>query len=135
MNEESWERQWLREAVAAPPTLTDFLLARIAEDEEVARVACEHDPSSRAPIWTSLRSGKPGVCDHGPRGSVEMQPTRVLAECDAKRRIVRRCILSEQRSRDGNMVLAADYLASFEDCRDLALPYADHPDYREEWKP
>ncbi|MDR7253693.1 hypothetical protein J2X46_002683 [Nocardioides sp. BE266] len=97
--------------------LTDFLLARVAEDADVARVAGASDPSSRSSIWTSLRSGRAGVCDHGPRGSVEIQPDRVVAECEAKRLIVKRW--------GGHDPII----------RLLALPYADHPDYREEWRP
>jgi hypothetical protein len=63
-------------------------------------------------------------------------PARVLAECEAKRRIVeewdaahRVALASPQYSYDEGIatgLLAALYA--------LALPYADHPDYREEWR-
>ena len=107
-------------------TLTDFLLARIAEDEDVARSVPEVEPASWAPIWTSLRSGKTSVCDHGPRGSVEMQPARVLAECEAKRRIVESVQAALPRGTSG---LGPSVLMR------LAAVYADHPDYRDEWRP
>lgn len=95
------------------------------------------------------------VCRH--------DPARVLAECEVKRRIVEWHeswpVLVEQEptiDRVGNdlttVALRAsqqiawlthrEYRARFGDepptapiLRLLALPYADHPDYREEWKP
>jgi hypothetical protein len=83
-------------------TLTDFLLARIAEDE-----ACADGLE-----WDD--------------GNPVHQTARVLAECEAKRQIVEACA----------EVLAYDAEALPQDVlRFLALPYADHPDYREEWKP
>jgi hypothetical protein len=83
-------------------TLTDFLLARIAEDE-----ACADGLE-----WDD--------------GNPVHQTARVLAECEAKRRIVEACA----------DVLAYDAEALPQDVlRLLALPYADHPDYRQEWKP
>jgi hypothetical protein len=85
-------------------TLAEFLLARIADDEAEAKLM-------------QRRYEK-----------------RVLAECDAKRRIVKAW-------RDG----PAGSDAWFSDdtgwdgiawcVQVLALPYKDHPDYRTEWKP
>lgn len=59
-------------------------------------------------------------------------PARVLADVEAKRRIVEEANLylcdsgpgCGYRTKHGHNVL-----------RLLALPYADHPDYREEWRP
>jgi hypothetical protein len=75
----------------------------------------------------------------------------VLAECEAKRRIVElhehhRSVTAAYRSPRGREVEDA---AAAQDRRTqeartrvaedvlrfLALPYADHPDYREEWRP
>ena len=56
-------------------TLTEFLLARIAEDEKVAR-DWHHHPSK-----VEVHGGGTGYL-----GIVN--PERVLAECEAKRRIV-----------------------------------------------
>jgi hypothetical protein len=103
-------------------TLVDFLLARIAEDEAAAR-------DSRAL--------------YGPDSSLYINrhnPARVLAECEAKRRIV------ELHSRDHECTAPGDgYAGVFaadgtmpstcSTMRALALPFATHPDYREEWKP
>lgn len=55
-------------------------------------------------------------------------PARALAECEAKRRII--YWLSDPYSAvEGAWVLEAKILP------ELALPYADHPDYRDEWRP
>lgn len=98
-------------------TLTDFLLARIAEDE----AAAEHVNRGR---WNS----RVALLDLDLYGHVARQhPKRVLAECDAKRRIVKTCAVYEYEVT--NAYGYDDVLAA------LALPYADHPDYREEWKP
>jgi hypothetical protein len=56
-------------------------------------------------------------------------PARVLAECEAKRRIVE--LVLDRPIRDHGD-------CKCESCwtlRLVALPYADHPDYRAEWKP
>jgi hypothetical protein len=58
-------------------TLIDFLLARIAEDEAVARGADPLVTGLRVSVWT---------CDK--YGHVAVDPARVLAECEAKRRIL-----------------------------------------------
>jgi hypothetical protein len=83
-------------------TLTEFLLARIAEDEaEMQRADF---------VWDYQR---------------------LLAECEAKRRIVKTRpfkLLAGAEERQ------ADRLRD-QVLRLLALPYADHPDYQQEWKP
>ena len=55
-------------------------------------------------------------------------PARVLAECEAKRRIIELCG-GWVPDRDVSP-LAADYILGL-----LAVPYAGHPDYDEEWRP
>jgi hypothetical protein len=89
--------------------LTDFLLARIAEDEAVALRARDN-------------AGSFGVGGH----MVAWTPGRVLAECEAKRRIIER--VSEVKWTGSYAV--RDVVLEI-----LALPYADHPDYRPEWRP
>jgi hypothetical protein len=104
-------------------TLTDFLLARIAEDEERAKMARGWQTGSRhegQPLDWSI---------HMDRWS----PDRVLAECAAKRRTVEAVHpVVEYESYEG-----PDYYGGTEACettlRALASVYADHPDYREEW--
>ena len=112
-------------------TLPDFLLARIAEDEEVARdTLTAHELLD----WSELGDpamGMAGPTD-GPSGyvSIVIDPARVLAECEAKRAVVGLhpemlgwCQGCAHESYPCRTLLA------------LALPYADHPDYREEWRP
>ena len=112
--------------------LAEFLLARIDEDEADAR---EELPM---PFVDS------DFC-------LTWRPARVLAECEAKRRIV------EQYEFHRDQVVAyrnprwkdamneddkqrwrqaeARHRVAEDFARLLALPYADHPDYRDEWRP
>lgn len=104
-------------------TITEFLLARIAEDEAVAR-----DVDDVA--WAGLFDGTwGGVNDHGARHD----PARVLAECEAKRRIIAGCVdaIGEELTMPygGASGLGQHTVAH------LAVVYADHPDYRDEWRP
>lgn len=96
-------------------TLTAFLLARIAEDEERAQFVHtqqgqigDHQPASDGYQW------------HDEYDILYVPPARVLAESEAKRRIVEWMCAWQADVRDEGLRL-------------LALPYADHPDYREEW--
>jgi len=103
-------------------TLAEFLLARIADDEAAARVVMREDerhpwgdralsPVSVERIPDEVRGYLGGTWgEHFAR----WDPARVLAECDAKRRIVTEC----------GWVTVMQL---------LALPYADHPDFRDEW--
>lgn len=91
-------------------TLSDFLLARIAEDEAAARE------------WYST-------------GTVDQRRDDFwLAECEAKRRIV-----SEHGGQPPYHVDpcdahdAAGATIPCDTLRALASVYADHPDYRPEW--
>lgn len=61
----------------------------------------------------------------------DIDPARVLREIDAKRRIVGDLakVIGGEYIDDGEPVLAEHVL------RLLALPYADRPGYREEWRP
>lgn len=108
--------------------LTDFLLARIAEDEAVAREWPEDPgpPPEGYPFWID------------PHGHPIYQPRgRVLAECDAKRRIVDHYAHLMQ---PGEPDISPEYDDGYIDATEfalkiVALPYADHPDYRPEWAP
>lgn len=122
-----------------PVTLTEFLLARIAEDEATARAASgDH--------WDRLRDGDPKfrkVVAWGltPIGAMNAEqdaehishhdPARVLARCEADRRIVE----LHGGDYDGECQSPAHLDGPCRTLRALALPYADHPDYDEEWKP
>ena len=137
--------------------LSEFLLARIAEDEDIARRAA-------GPVWVMGvdREGGPGrwrhvaqlvalpVADptdtlsigdellraeHGNDSArafrsvqhvVRWDPARVLAECEAKRRIVERYGYLYEHGDSGDMRWVLPL---------LALPYASHPDYDPVWRP
>lgn len=67
-------------------------------------------------------------------------PDRTVAECEAKGHVVGLLIGAEAMvktlARPLDLLraeaMAAAYLAAV---KYLAVPYADHPDYRDEWKP
>jgi hypothetical protein len=64
-------------------------------------------------------------------------PDRVLAECEAKRALVE---LLEHQSRlieeaEDTGDLDPNSLDPYRALGLLALPYDDHPDYRDEWRP
>ena len=124
-------------------TLTEFLLARIADDEAVARKV----PGQHFSTWN--RSWDAGfrdlVIDAGEGGRLvtlpetmdehvcRWDPARVLAECAAKRAIVeehgpvgvdcRSCGVADEHG--------VDYPCPT--LRILAAVYAEHPDYQEVW--
>ena len=117
--------------------LAEFLLARIAEDEAVAADANVDSakwwvdgPGERSGHWwiygTGQKFAERSTADHIARHD----PARVLAECEAKRRIVERAS-HDYRKYDGERIVE---LAGYT-LRNLALPYADHPDYDEAWRP
>ena len=91
--------------------LTEFLLARIDEDHE------------NADRYVSLF----------PEGDMAPLFRRVLRECEAKRRIVEELeAVSDDRERlaDYDSVYGLRFAAQA-----LAAVYADHPDYRDDWRP
>jgi hypothetical protein len=107
-------------------TLADWLLWCIAFDERSARV---RDRYGRSDQWhrldCELNSYDSGPCDCG-------VPDRVLAECAAKRRIVE---LHSGENDTPCQSWAGNY--TYEPCptlRALASVYADHPEFREEWR-
>ncbi len=124
--------------------LTDFLLARIAEDEAYCRVkiSLEGEPSSRAPDGGDLDGFLQRLIDMcGEHPDAELMaaqvksgvrsptdPTRILAQCDALRRIV-----EHERGSAGDAGPTSP-AADTPVLRLLALPYAEHPDFREEWR-
>jgi hypothetical protein len=127
-------------------TLTDFLQARIDEDEKAAQTK-----------FTSRRmiGGKMVEIPIPSRsGTWAWSPDRVLAECEAKRLIVALHTPYERvycDHSDDYTMKSAGTACEFCDiegdggepepewypCRHLrllALPYADHPDYQEGWR-
>ena len=134
-------------------TITDFLLARIAEDEAAARGCLEYGegrwrwidplgkvkqalvderdvtvlPSAWGDVYPSV-----SVADHIARHD----PARTLRECEAKRRIVERHEIIEYRSLEWYSLTdmkIGEYIEREETLRILASVYSDHPDYSDEW--
>ncbi|MDT9688182.1 DUF6221 family protein [Streptomyces sp. P9(2023)] len=98
--------------------LIAFLRARLDEDEQTARAASDgwylYDPE-QAIAFVPVEDTQ-HIARH--------TPARVLAEVDAKRRI-----LNDLWGGPDHEDMWAHHI------RLLALPYADHPDYRDEWRP
>jgi hypothetical protein len=97
-------------------SLTEFLLARIAEDEAVANEA----------DWAMQGKWYVDADDKVDEYVRRLAPARALAECEAKRRIV----ANHLRHNPGE----SGYGASRYAVACLAMTY-DHPDYQAEWKP
>jgi hypothetical protein len=99
-------------------TLTEFLLARIAEDEaRASEKGIDDPPGGHLDLVTDCDCDE----DHLPNYFLAVKPARVLAECQAKRQLVTRVAGNE------------DMLGAF--LRDLSWPYANHPDYDQSWRP
>ena len=100
--------------------LVGFLLARIADAEAAAHLieaGEDWHPTDECTTCDATRAARAKYGD----------PARVLADCEAKRRIVKWAKdwpLRPSRPSDEDTILGL-----------LALPYAGHPDYREEWRP
>ena len=119
--------------------IAEFILARVGEEEEVAHALLDDEPAGGA--WDS-----PAAADH----VAWWNPWRVQSACLARRLIVR------AHGHTGPQVVRAPGAvpelvpATCETCRDadgqpatwpcytltvLASEWADHPDYRHEWRP
>lgn len=128
--------------------LADFLLARFVEDQEAAQEAARRpappDADAVRVVWYRHDTGwVPSASGEWAEGQVlfeRLSPTRVLAECEAKRRIVAEAQRAWSRSQDDDpMPEGREWLLGQRQglqaaLRLLALPYAAHPDYREEWQ-
>src|SRR3712207_5749806 len=125
------------------PNLDEFLLGRIAEDK---RIATDAALAVGKEAWTAADlpgAGPPHdqVGEHLSRHD----PARVLAECTAKRRLVLAC--RDIRPDYGFLGRRPEGLADFPlsptdqhqlaavTLALLALPYAGHAEYRQEWRP
>ncbi|MDH2424760.1 DUF6221 family protein [Sphaerisporangium sp. TRM90804] len=121
--------------------LVAFLRARLVEDEQYAR-STMWDGSVNSPTWSLTASatvdtggdefyaGDRTVANHIERHD----PARVLREVEAKRRILQwHTGAHECSGPDDNCMWILDGEAC-PTTRALALPYADHEDYKEGWK-
>jgi hypothetical protein len=113
-------------------TLADWLLERIADDETDAKTAAGGRPDW---VWTDIAVGTYHLHAAHIR---RHDPARVLAECDAKRRIVyaaQRVQETLERRRSKATDAVNGHVIAYRDVvKCLALPYADHADYKPEWR-
>lgn len=140
--------------IPTPATLAEFVLARIAEDKAAARAAVE--PRAAAGPWITGKVAShlidtvvyrpspynPELIVHAAstefagRDAVDVaahiarwDPARVLAECEAKRKLVRLAQhMSDNAWQDGDQRAVTEFRAG-QILRFLALPYSEHPDY------
>lgn len=109
-------------------TITEFLLARIAEDERIGR-DWQHNPGK-----VEIHGGGTGYYGLA-------NPERILAECQAKRAIIEQA--DEATGLD--MQVDGEFRVGRRDettepylgdvlLRALAAVYADHPDYDQAWR-
>ena len=120
-------------------TLAEFLLARIAEDEAVARAASTCDEDRRVPTDVSLYYAITGENSDLADLTAHMRrhdPARVLADCEAKRWIVKQAEVWESLKEfpEGKPQVTGAVNALRAVLRSLSLPFADLPDYDPTWK-
>lgn len=135
-------------------TLTDFITARLAEDEKTARAAI-YDRYNTTEEW-HCGEGKGGirtwwVADGWGDGIVQttetaypaemathiarFDPKRVLREVEAKRAILARHCPDRPPYVEYCRECENTRLNECPELRDLAAIWSDDPDYREEWRP
>jgi hypothetical protein len=122
------------------PNLDEFVLARIAEDK---RIAADAAAVSGREDWDGSEGGPgaPLAAEH----VAHFDPGRVLAECAARRRLALVC---REMGPDLHFLGTrpeglADFPLTPSDQHELAaltlallaMPYAGHHDYSEEWRP
>jgi hypothetical protein len=101
-------------------TIGDFILARVDEDAFLAGLMVEHCTPGAGPACAT--------------GSGPWSPRRVLALCTARRRLVESHRISR---RDETRCPCGRPGSAYPPChtlRAVALEWADHPDYRPEWR-
>ncbi len=113
-------------------TIVEFLLARIEEDEALARSASPGPWHVDAESTEVLAVDGIVVADGFALSGKQTRattahiarhdPAHVLTECEAKRQVI--SIVASWRQYRQRQVL-----------QPLASVYADHPDYRDEWRP
>ena len=127
-------------------TLTEFLLARITEDETRVREALDPQWDGSPTFYSTFSAQR----DDWGLWLFNVPPTRLLAECEAKRRIVKWAQVAasqEEQFRvlaDANPLSEepADMLAIMGGvrtgaeaaCAALVQVYADHPDFDPVWR-
>lgn len=140
--------------------LVEFLRARLDEDDRAARAATagpwrhssdkhHHEPGT--PRFSEAvfagAAGKAATCvattgeTDDPQSMADaayiarQDPARVLREVEAKRTILAMHAPSERTEYGAQVCSRCSDLSPCDTLRLLALPYSDHPDYDESWRP
>lgn len=121
--------------------LVAFLKARLDEDEQAAKAAEGHSLFDGTGI-VSGRNASVVLPSHVAIYVARHDPARVLREVESKRRIIElhRSVRVRSTGSAGGTIedcQMCDHFPAQYPCltlRLLALPYADHSDYREEWR-
>lgn len=125
--------------------IVEFLEARIAEDEAVAKAALamlgENDPFTQEWQFGESMGGFGGLINRaGTRTAISPTaeskhinrhgPVRVLQEVAAKRKLIKAIeeLVQHAYGRDSAEAIESELAP-------LAAIYADHPDFDEEWRP
>lgn len=110
--------------------LAEFTRARVAEDEQGAAKMRENEGSM-------ADCGEPHDASIYISESWQFDADRLRAECEAKRRIIDRLEQLVQHLDAAGLMMPDEVSAVLVDGigAELALPYAGHPDWREEWRP
>ncbi|MFJ6615441.1 DUF6221 family protein [Streptomyces sp. NPDC091289] len=124
-----------------------FLRDRLDEDEQAARAVGYEQIETADHLWGTkylVLSAELG----GLRATTEFDadlaehiarhdPARVLAEVDAKRRMIETFMrrYEAKMASTTSTTLGLEWAVRADVLRLLALPYADHPDYRGDWRP
>jgi len=109
--------------------ITEFLEARIAEDENLAQAILDR---SAPDAWDNpMETGN--FWPEEVRFLDQHSPARVLAECAAKRAIIEMWEDPESFGPLPDGVDAGAAMATDDAVKALAAIYKDHPDYQQEW--
>ena len=106
-------------------SITEFLLARIAEDEGLWGAFPDDSKSEVFEVRSQVHGWVLPVSS-----MTALSPARMLAECAAKRAIMG---LHEDLGKSPRLDAPFAQSATNESLRLLAAVYTDHPDYQQEW--
>lgn len=130
-------------------TIVEFLLERIAEDEAVARDAAAVSSMRWIENDSLLMFRDPGNPEYAEALAIvenyrfnaawahvaRQDPARVLAECEAKRRIVDYREQAVQASANTSLPIFEAQVSAYDAAlRALAGAHADHPDFDPAWR-
>lgn len=127
-------------------TIVEFIEQRLTEDEQAAREAMDdgHNwlveeetidlyPDDREPYDGFMSFPRKAHAHH----AALHDPARVLRQCAATRTLLEFWSKAYQNPQDAHLFAGPDWDLVRGNARwtlrKLAAPYADHPDYREEW--